>query len=335
MLAGVPWVREARVRTPSSFAAWSVAAGTVWLLGALAALTAILLTSPSWPAVVERTASLTAPLAGGWMAQVLMGALSFLVPVVLGAAHRRAGHHRGTGARRPGPADPRQPVAAAVCAAGAERGARDQFDGAAGGAGGLPDAAGHSRTDEGDGPDGGPVGAPAGGPARGAAAAPVPGAGRCGRRCGGGGAGRRRRRCGGRTLPARDRLVRRCRGRHRGRRGGAAHRPDHHGDGHRSRHALHTGHRRGARGRPAGDRGAQPRTDQHDLVLETGARTARLAPGKQGTLDAGVVGRDLDGWCSVVGHRQMGMVLAVEATGSPAGRGGRGGARGARGPRGA
>ena len=31
--------------------------------------------------------------------------------------------------------------------------------------------------------------------------------------------------------------------------------------------------------------------------------------GESATLDVGVVGRDLDGWCSVVGHRQMGMVL--------------------------
>src|SRR5690606_1971441 len=55
--------------------------------------------------------------------------------------------------------------------------------------------------------------------------------------------------------------------------------------------------------------------DTHDLVLETGARTDRIAPGKRATLDAGVVGRDLDGWRSVVGHRQMGMVFAVRVTG--------------------
>ena len=55
--------------------------------------------------------------------------------------------------------------------------------------------------------------------------------------------------------------------------------------------------------------------DRHDLVLETGARTPRLAPGEQATLDAGVVGRSLDGWCSVAGHRQMGMVLTVNVIG--------------------
>jgi len=70
---------------------------------------------------------------------------------------------------------------------------------------------------------------------------------------------------------------------------------------------------------PAGDRllitvhntGA----DRHDLVLETGARIPRIAPGEQATLDAGVVGRSLDGWCSVAGHRQMGMVLQVQVIG--------------------
>jgi nitrite reductase (NO-forming) len=56
--------------------------------------------------------------------------------------------------------------------------------------------------------------------------------------------------------------------------------------------------------------------DVHDLVLDTGDRTPRLAPGAAATLDAGVVGRDLDGWCSVVGHRQMGMLLTVEVTGA-------------------
>ena len=55
--------------------------------------------------------------------------------------------------------------------------------------------------------------------------------------------------------------------------------------------------------------------DRHDLVLENGVRTPRLAPGEQATLDVGVVGRDLEGWCSVAGHRQMGMVMTVKVTG--------------------
>ena len=55
--------------------------------------------------------------------------------------------------------------------------------------------------------------------------------------------------------------------------------------------------------------------DVHDLVLETGSDTGRIAPGEQAVLDVGVVGRDLDGWCSVVGHRQMGMTFTVDVRG--------------------
>lgn len=54
----------------------------------------------------------------------------------------------------------------------------------------------------------------------------------------------------------------------------------------------------------------------HDLVLDSGARSGRLAPGDSTRVDVGVVGRSLDGWCSVIGHRQMGMVFQVAVTGS-------------------
>ena len=56
--------------------------------------------------------------------------------------------------------------------------------------------------------------------------------------------------------------------------------------------------------------------DVHDLALDNGARTERLSPGATERLEVGVVGRDVEGWCTVVGHRQMGMVLHVEVTGS-------------------
>ncbi len=58
-------------------------------------------------------------------------------------------------------------------------------------------------------------------------------------------------------------------------------------------------------------------TTTHDLVLANGRATARLRPQASATLDAGVVGRDLDGWCSIVGHRQMGMRLTIKAVGAP------------------
>ncbi len=56
--------------------------------------------------------------------------------------------------------------------------------------------------------------------------------------------------------------------------------------------------------------------DVHDLALETGQKSDRVSPGASTTLDVGVVGRTLDGWCTLVGHRQMGMELQVVAEGA-------------------
>lgn len=71
---------------------------------------------------------------------------------------------------------------------------------------------------------------------------------------------------------------------------------------------------------PAGDRlvielvNADSR--RHDLVLATGPRTGTIGRDRSARLDAGVIGRDVDGWCSLPGHRQAGMVLTVVATGT-------------------
>jgi nitrite reductase (NO-forming) len=56
-------------------------------------------------------------------------------------------------------------------------------------------------------------------------------------------------------------------------------------------------------------------TSVHDLVLDSGADSGRLAPGQSAVLDVGVIGRDIEGWCSIVGHRQVGMVFHVHVTG--------------------
>lgn len=74
---------------------------------------------------------------------------------------------------------------------------------------------------------------------------------------------------------------------------------------------------------PAGDRLVvdltnDDTTDVHDLVFANGSSSGRLAPGATGSVDVGVIGADLEGWCSVVGHRQMGMLFAVKATGAVA-----------------
>ena len=52
-------------------------------------------------------------------------------------------------------------------------------------------------------------------------------------------------------------------------------------------------------------------SQMHDLVLANGTGSQRLAPGKSETIDVGVITTDLDGWCSIIGHRQMGMTLTI------------------------
>ena len=58
-------------------------------------------------------------------------------------------------------------------------------------------------------------------------------------------------------------------------------------------------------------------TDVHDLTFANGVRTQRLAPGASETIDVGVIGAEMVGWCSIAGHRQMGMELAVVIVGGP------------------
>ncbi|QPK81233.1 multicopper oxidase domain-containing protein [Schaalia sp. ZJ405] len=54
---------------------------------------------------------------------------------------------------------------------------------------------------------------------------------------------------------------------------------------------------------------------RHDLVLENAVESGSLAPGESTTLDVGIVSSHIEGWCSLPGHRQMGMVLNIIATG--------------------
>ncbi|WP_022900377.1 multicopper oxidase domain-containing protein [Humibacter albus] len=56
----------------------------------------------------------------------------------------------------------------------------------------------------------------------------------------------------------------------------------------------------------------------HDLTLADGITSGRLVGGESATVDAGVITASEDGWCSVVGHRQLGMVFTVVATGAVA-----------------
>ncbi|MBD9735110.1 multicopper oxidase domain-containing protein [Streptomyces sp. H28] len=321
VIAGTPWLREARTKPPRSFAAWSVAAGVLWLTGSLVALTGILLSTTSWATAAARVSQLTAPLAAGWIAQVLLGALSFLVPVVLGGGP--AAVRTATAAlERAWPARltvtntalllcvlPVPSMVRVVCSSllllvllhflvllvhTVARALRTR---------GTAPAAGQAVGQAPPGPPG-PPHRVLGGVASGLAVVMLAVAG--------GGA------MDVRSLP----VVA----------GSAATTADGTGE------VRPTGRTttadvtvRGMRFSPAtidvpaGNRLVirlhNTGTDTHDLVLETGARTDRLRPGGRDTLDAGVVGRDLSGWCSVVGHRQMGMVLAIRVTGERPERG--------------
>ncbi|CAN5372061.1 multicopper oxidase domain-containing protein [soil metagenome] len=54
----------------------------------------------------------------------------------------------------------------------------------------------------------------------------------------------------------------------------------------------------------------------HDLVLANGVTSGLLNPQQTVDVAVGVVGSDLDGWCSIAGHRLLGMVMTVTATGA-------------------
>jgi nitrite reductase (NO-forming) len=88
-LGGVLWAvrplaEVARTKRPSAYATWSVMAAMLWLIGSLLGLVTVLVISPTWLLVTDRLGLLVIPLAAGFGAQVLLGAMSFLVPVVLG-----------------------------------------------------------------------------------------------------------------------------------------------------------------------------------------------------------------------------------------------------------
>ena len=56
----------------------------------------------------------------------------------------------------------------------------------------------------------------------------------------------------------------------------------------------------------------------HDLVFSNGVAGHRLSPGDSETIDVGVITSDLDGWCSIIGHKQRGMTMTVVVTGAAA-----------------
>ncbi len=311
VIIGIPLAREARAAAPHSFAALSVGMALLWWFGCLSLLTYAaahaLVRGSGLSAVIEAFHGAVPFLAAGFAAQILAGALSYLVPVVLGGGPRPV--KAGTAAfDRLGPA--RVTVANAalvVCALPVSSLMRTvasilylialasflpiMFAGMR--AQRLAKAEG-SRSDQ-----------------PGQAPAPV-----AGRRAGQAVAG----------LLAVLLAV------------GVTAAADPMGMGWRSAPAgdasapVTTVKVEAADMRftpevievPAGNRLVveltnTDATQTHDLVFANGTGSKRLSPGETETVDVGVITEDLEGWCSIVGHRQMGMTLTVKATGAQAG----------------
>jgi nitrite reductase (NO-forming) len=73
---------------------------------------------------------------------------------------------------------------------------------------------------------------------------------------------------------------------------------------------------------PAGDRLIIELTNRdsrrHDLVLANGVRSGTVGKGQSVQIDAGIIGGEVAGWCSLPGHRQAGMTLTVTTESSGA-----------------
>ncbi|HET6966689.1 MAG TPA: copper oxidase, partial [Ornithinibacter sp.] len=86
---GLAWwgralVAPARQAPPKAFATWSVTAALGWGAVAIALVGWRLATSPSWAALADGYGVVAAVVAVGFAAQLLFGALSHLIPTVLG-----------------------------------------------------------------------------------------------------------------------------------------------------------------------------------------------------------------------------------------------------------
>lgn len=294
--------RTAPVHVPPTFAPGSLAASVAWFVGSVLAFGVVVAAAPGWDVAVDRVRGLVAPFVVGFAAQVLIGALSHLLPVVLGGgpavARRTAAELDRGGLVRlvlvngglllfcaPVPSAVRVVVSFVVLGAlvsfvvlalravliarrpvpaAPSAGARPTHrSGAlAVGVGALALAV--------------VVGVAMDPPAAGIATASASGDG-----------------SGEVVATGRTTTVQ-----------------------------VEAGRMRFSPSRievPAGDRLVLEVTnvddDVHDLVVANGATSGRLAPGESARVDVGVVGAGLDAWCSVAGHRLMGMTLSIVVTG--------------------
>ena len=322
LVVGRPFVAAARGKAPAHFPTWSVLAGAGWLVTSVALLAGSVLTADSWEVAHDRVGWLTPALAAGFGAQVLLGALSYLVPVALGGGPSPA-RAANTVLDRAGAFRvvlvnvalvvgllPVPPTVRVVCsvlvllglasfvpllvlAIRASRKARTASPAAAGG---LPPLSRDRR--------GGPAPVAAERPRGQVAGLAIAGLGTV-LIAAVVGVALDPSALGGRVASASDGVA---------------------ATGETTRVVVEAADMRftpAVLEVPAGDRLVielrnSDDGDVHDLVLDSGADSGRLAPGESTTLDVGVVGRDLDGWCSVVGHKQQGMTLQVKAVGGAA-----------------
>jgi nitrite reductase (NO-forming) len=84
VVIGIPLAHSLQWRTQYRYGPASVLAAVLWLVSCVAALGVILAASDGWEQAADRTDLLAAPLLVGFAAQLIIGALSFLIPVVLG-----------------------------------------------------------------------------------------------------------------------------------------------------------------------------------------------------------------------------------------------------------
>jgi nitrite reductase (NO-forming) len=315
VLLARPFVTALRQKAPAHFPTWSVLAAVCWLTGLALTLGVLVAVAPSWEVAHEQVESLTPAFAVGFGAQVLLGALSYLIPVSIGRgpAGTRAANtvlDRGAPLRLavvnaglliailPVPYRVRTVVSAAVLVAlagflpllfAAMRAARIARQAA------PLDVPKQQRTGPapvaGERPPGQVHGLVAAGLSIVVLAVAVgvavdPGA-----------------LAGSPHQTAAAGVV---------------------ATGHTTAVTVDAANMRFTPSTitvPVGDRLVitvrnTDKQDVHDLVLDSGARTPHLAPGQSARLDAGVVGRAIEGWCSMPGHRQMGMVLHIHVSGT-------------------
>ena len=294
-----PMTTAARTKPPASFATWSVTAGLVWFVGLIALVAIRIATGGTWAAVADAIDQAAPYLAAGFVAQVLLGAMTYLVPVVRGGGPRAVRSANrildSGGALRVSLANVAMlwcvlpvPSWVRVVASILALGALTSF---------IPlllrtvRSRRQPATDTPPRPAGQNLGLAAVGVALAvlavAAGGAVDPATLGGDRPADAGVTATGRTVEVEVIADQMRFT-----------------PDH--------VEIDAGDRLVITLRNESD------GDVHDLVFETGADTGRIAPDEESVLDLGVVGRSLQGWCSVVGHRQMGMTFEVKVNGEAA-----------------